>query len=60
MVKVRLLVSRAGPAGAFNRGDEIEVTATEAESIVAAGHAELVSDELVERAVKKGAPEKRG
>lgn len=29
-MKVKLLVSRAGPAGAFNRGDEVEVSEAEA------------------------------
>lgn len=40
LVKVRLLVSRAGIDFSQNRGDEIEVSASEAESIIAAGQAE--------------------
>ncbi len=47
MVKVKLLVARSGPAGAFNVGSEIDVDAAEADRMVAAGQAELV------RAVKK-------
>lgn len=57
-MKVRLLVSRAGPAGAFSRGEIIDVDAAEAESIVAAGHAEFVREEAVERAVRKPRTEK--
>ena len=41
-VRVRLLVSRAGTGFSQNRGDEIEVSASEAESIVAAGQAEVI------------------
>ena len=29
-MKIKLLVPRTGPAGAFNRGEEIEVSAAEA------------------------------
>lgn len=41
-VRVRLLVSRAGTGFSQNRGDEVEVSASEAESIVAAGQAEVI------------------
>ena len=57
-MKVKLLVSRAGPAGAFNRGDIIDVPAAEAESIVAAGHAELVREAPVETTAKRIKAEK--
>lgn len=59
-MKVKLLVSRAGPAGAFNRGDEIEVSEGEAERMVAAGQAVVVVEKRVEKAVKQPVREQRG
>lgn len=59
-MKVKLLVSRVGPAGVQNRGDEIEVSTAEAERMIAAHQAVPVADQKVERAVKKSAPERRG
>ena len=38
-MKVTLLVSRSGPAGAFNAGDEIEVSADEGGRMIEAGQA---------------------
>tara|TARA_R110002012_G_scaffold101777_4_gene241150 strand:- start:2743 stop:2919 length:177 start_codon:yes stop_codon:yes gene_type:complete len=55
MVKVTLLVSRTGGQ---NRGDEIEVSAEEAERMVDAEQCTLVRSEKVERAVKKAKSEK--
>lgn len=57
-MKVRLLVSRGGPAGTFNRGEEIDVSPAEAERMVAAGHGEIVRAAPVERAVKPAKAEK--
>ena len=51
-VKVKLLTSRVGPAGAFNRGDEIDVETAEAKRMVDAGQAEYVRSKPIERAVK--------
>ena len=42
LVSVRLLCSRAGVGFSQNRGQIIEVSASEAESIIAAGQAEAV------------------
>lgn len=41
-MKVKLLVSRCGAKGAQNVGEEIDVSADEAERMVAAGQAEIV------------------
>ncbi len=57
-MKVRLLVSRAGPAGVFNRGDEIEVGDDEAMRMIAAEQAEPVRGAPPEMAVKKRRSEK--
>lgn len=59
-MKIKLLVSRAGPAGVQNRGDEIDVSAAEAERMIAAGQAVPFVEREVERAVKKPVKEKRG
>lgn len=53
-MKIKLLVSRATNDGAENRGDIIEVSAAEAESMIAAGQAELVRGAAPERAVGRG------
>lgn len=53
MVKVILKVSRAGPAGAFNAGDEIDVGADEAQRMVDAGQADLVRAVKKEKATRK-------
>lgn len=53
MVKVILKVSRAGPAGAFSAGDEIEVPADEAQRMVDADQAELVRAVKKEKAARK-------
>lgn len=57
-MKIRLLVSRAGPAGVDNRGDEIEVSDAEAIRMIEAGQAEPLRDALVEKAVKRPRAEK--
>ncbi len=56
-VKMKLLVSRSGPDGALNAGDEVEVGADEAERMVAAGQALPVraGAAKVEKATKKRA-----
>lgn len=55
MMKIRLLTSRVGAAGAQNRGDEIEVEAAEAARMIEAGQAEPVraAPAEVETAVRK-------
>ena len=57
-MRIKLLVSRVGPAGAQNRGDEIEVGEAEAQRMFAEGQAEPVRSALVERAVPKAKAEK--
>lgn len=57
-MKIKLLVSRAGPAGVQNRGDEIDVSGAEAVRMIEAGQAEPVRAASVERAVKPGKPER--
>lgn len=57
-MKIRLLVSRSGPAGVDNRGDEIEVSDAEAIRMIEAGQAEPLRDAPVERAVRKPRAEK--
>lgn len=57
-MKIRLLVSRSGPAGAQNRGDEIEVGDAEAIRMIEAGQAEPMREAPVERAVKRPRAEK--
>ena len=58
MVKVVLKVSRAGADGAFNAGDEIDVSAAEAGRMVAADQAELVRAPKKERATRKAKVER--
>lgn len=58
-MKVRLLVSRATNDGAQNRGDEIDVSAEEAEALLNAGQAELVRDAAPETAVARRAKPER-
>lgn len=57
-MKVKLLVSRCGPAGAENRGDVIDVSPEEAERMIEAGQCELVRTASAERAVPKSKAEK--
>lgn len=57
-MKIKLLVSRSGPDGAFNAGDEIDVETEEAGRMIGAGQAEPVREAKVERAVSKAKPEK--
>lgn len=57
-MKIRLLVSRAGPAGVDNRGDEIEVADAEAIRMIDAGQAEPLRDAPAEKAVKRPRGEK--
>jgi len=57
-MRVRLLVSRCGPAGAENVGEEIDVQADEGERMIAAGQCEIVRRADVTRAVSRGGAEK--
>lgn len=57
-MKIKLLVSRAGPDGAFNAGDEIDVDAAEAARMIEAGQASPVRDARIERAVAPSKAEK--
>lgn len=50
-MKVKLTVSRSGPDGAFNVGDEIDVADDEAKRMMEAGQAIPVRGPKVERAV---------
>lgn len=65
-MKVKLLVSRSGPAGAFNRGDVIEVSEAEAGRLFEADPPQAVpvrDDPSVETAAKpagKPAPAGKG
>lgn len=59
MVKVKLLVSRAGLTFSQNAGDVVEVDADEAQRMVAAGQAELMREgPKPEKATRRSAPEK--
>ena len=53
-MKVKLLVSRVGPDGSFNVGDEIEVSADEAKRMMNKGQAAPVRAAKREKAVKNG------
>jgi len=53
-MKIRLLVSRVTNDGAQNRGDIIDVSTAEGESVIAAGQAELVRKDPAERANGRG------
>lgn len=57
-MKIKLLVSRAGTGFVQNRGDEIEVSNSEAPRMIEAGQAEPVRSAPVERAVKAAKVEK--
>lgn len=57
-MKVELLVSRAGPEGAHDRGSVIEVSSAEAQRMIEAGQARPVRRSKPEKAVPDGAPEK--
>ncbi len=56
-MKVRLLVSRSGLDGAFNRGDEIDVPKGEAARMIEAGQAEPVRSAKPQTATKRARPE---
>lgn len=59
-MRLRMLTSIAGDGFALHHGDETErFSGDEATRLVAAGFAVPVSDEIVERAVKAVAPERR-
>lgn len=58
MVKVKLLVPRTGPAGAQNVGDEIEVSAADADRMVDAGQCEIVRAAKPEKAISRRKAEK--
>lgn len=51
-MKIKLLVSLAGPHGAFGPGDEYECGADEAARHVEAGNAEYIRSAPMEKAVK--------
>jgi len=53
-MKIKLLTSRAGPAGAQNAGEVVDVNKAEAQRMIDAGQAELVrSAPKAEKAVKE-------
>ena len=56
-MKIKLLVSRSGADGAYNAGDEIEVSGDEAKRMIEAGQAEpLRTYQEPEKAVRRGRP----
>lgn len=57
-MKIKLLVSRAGPTVSQAVGDEIEVGEAEAARMIAAGQAVPVREERKETAVRKITAEK--
>lgn len=57
-MKIKLLVSLAGPHGAFGPGDEYECSAEEAARHVEAGNAEYIRSATVEKAVRSPKIEK--
>ncbi len=57
-MKIKLLVSRAGPGIAQGAGDEIDVDERVARSMIAAGQAVAVRSQTREKAVKRPRAEK--
>lgn len=57
-MQVELLVSRAGPRGANQAGERIEVAPDEARRMIAAGQAVPVRTRKTEQAVRDTVPEK--
>ena len=57
-MKIKMLVSRAGPLVSQNRGDVVEVTDAEAIRMIEAGQAEAVRSVAPEKAVKRAKAEK--
>lgn len=58
-MKVKLLISRAGAGFVQSAGDEIEVTAREAEKLVNAGQAIVAVDDKKETATVKKAEQRQ-
>lgn len=59
-MRLRMLTSIAGAGFSFGPGEETErFDAAEAMRLVAAGYAELVTEQPIERAVSNHAPERR-
>jgi len=50
-VKVKLLIARSGPGGAFSAGDEIEVSAAEAGRMFRAGQIENPGAKVLKSAI---------
>lgn len=62
-MKVRLLIGRSGPSGAFSAGDEIEVSETEGYRLVEAGKATPIASQPKSQKRRKATTEpneKRG
>lgn len=60
-MKIKMLVSISGADFSLSPDEETDRFAQEeAERMIAAGYAVPVAEKKVERAVKKGAPERRG
>ena len=57
-MKIKMVVSRSGPAGVANPGDIIDVPSSEGARMVAAGQAEVVRDVAKETASGKAKAEK--
>jgi hypothetical protein len=59
MVKVKMLVSRAGPTLSQSVGEVVDVDAAEAKRMIDAGQAEMVREgPAPEKATRRAAPEK--
>jgi hypothetical protein len=60
-MKLKMLVSMAGVGFALSVNEETErFSGDEAKSLIEAGYALAATEEKIERAAKKPAPEKRG
>lgn len=57
-MKIKLLIGRVGPAGTFNRGDEIDVPDAEARRMIDRGQAVPVRSAKKEKAVRSTPVEK--
>jgi hypothetical protein len=57
---IRMLVGLSGPAYTLSPGDERDFPPDEAARLIAAGYAVPASEQPIERAVRRRAPEKRG
>lgn len=57
-MKVKLIVSRAGPLGVQNAGEVIDIDVDEAQRMIDAGQAEIIRQKAPEKAVKRSKAER--